>query len=48
MGTRIQKVSTIGGGNVNVFPVPIIAQRAPVVQLEQQLLLMFQPLTISL
>ena len=29
MGTRIQKVSTIGGGNVNVFPVPIIAQRAP-------------------
>lgn len=29
MGTRIQKVSTIGNGNINVFPVPIIAQRAP-------------------
>ena len=29
MGTRIQKVSTIGSGNVSVFPVPIVAQRSP-------------------
>jgi hypothetical protein len=29
MGTRIQKVQTIGGGQANLFPNPIIAQRAP-------------------